>query len=177
MLHQVGDLFELNVKLRCQKVKIHFNIVILSTAKSSSGVLFPSGFPIKILYAFLFFSILATCPAHSILHDLIMRPLIVLVSPVCRLFPPSQTCMFLSTVVSLKCIFVAVRKFYSFKIHAWIVALQSTLTSELVVLCPCSPFPMSLQGMCSQGGSVCMPADLWLSVSAGGIVVSFCASL
>ena len=80
--------------------KIHFNIVNLSTAKSSSGVLFPSGFSTKTLYVFLFFSMLATCPAQSILHDLIIRPLIMLLSPVCCLFPTSQTCMFLSTTVS-----------------------------------------------------------------------------
>jgi hypothetical protein len=33
---------------------------------------FPFGFPIKILYAFLFSSIRATCPAHLILLDLII---------------------------------------------------------------------------------------------------------
>jgi len=28
MLHQVGDLFELNVKLRCQKVKVYFPLAL-----------------------------------------------------------------------------------------------------------------------------------------------------
>jgi hypothetical protein len=43
--------------------KIHYNII------HPSG-LFPFGFPINILYAFLFASICATCPAYLFLLDL-----------------------------------------------------------------------------------------------------------
>jgi len=34
MLHQVGDLFELNVKLRCQKVNIGFTFILRMTKTS-----------------------------------------------------------------------------------------------------------------------------------------------
>ena len=47
--------------------KIHSNIVLPSTPKG----LFPVGLPVKILKALLPSSILATCPAHLNLLDLI----------------------------------------------------------------------------------------------------------
>jgi len=37
LLHLVGDLFELNVKLRCQKVKAYINIVIFMTGERVEG--------------------------------------------------------------------------------------------------------------------------------------------
>jgi len=46
--------------------KIHFNIILASTLRSSNG-LFHSGFQTFILYAFLNFPMRATCPAHIIL--------------------------------------------------------------------------------------------------------------
>jgi len=42
-------------------IKIHFNIIFL-----------PSSLPTKILYAFVFSHILATCPSYFILFDLII---------------------------------------------------------------------------------------------------------
>ena len=51
-------------------LKVHFHI-ILASKPGSSKRLFPSVFPIKILYAPL--PICSTCPAHPILLDLITR--------------------------------------------------------------------------------------------------------
>ena len=50
-------------------VKIHFNIILLCMPRFQNGLLL-SGFPIKALYAFLFFGMCATFPANFIL-DLI----------------------------------------------------------------------------------------------------------
>ena len=50
--------------------KVHFNIVLPSTPSLSKG-LFPVGLPVNILKAVLPSSILATCPAHLSLLDLI----------------------------------------------------------------------------------------------------------
>jgi hypothetical protein len=62
-----------------QSIQPHLNSLRSTVILSShlrlglpSG-LFPSGFFTKILYAFLFSPILATCPAHRILHDLIIQ--------------------------------------------------------------------------------------------------------
>jgi len=52
--------------------KVHSNIVIHICLGLSNG-LFPWSFPIKILYAFLFSPIRATCHAHLILLDLVWR--------------------------------------------------------------------------------------------------------
>jgi hypothetical protein len=46
-------------------LKIHFNIIRTSTSQSS-------GFPAKMLYTFLVFTMLAACPTHPILFDLII---------------------------------------------------------------------------------------------------------
>ena len=53
-------------------LKINFNNIPRSMPRSSK-FLFPSGFRIEILYALLLSPILATCPVHVILLDLITR--------------------------------------------------------------------------------------------------------
>jgi len=50
--------------------KAHSSSIRHSMSRSSSG-LFPSGFPTKILHAFLISALHVTCPAHIILLDLI----------------------------------------------------------------------------------------------------------
>jgi hypothetical protein len=47
--------------------------------------LFPSGFPINILYSFLFTRIRATCPAHLILLDLVV---LIILEEECPLWVP-----------------------------------------------------------------------------------------
>jgi hypothetical protein len=53
-------------------LKIYFNIIHTLLLDLPNG-LFPSGLPTKLLYAPLLSPILATCPAHLILLDLITR--------------------------------------------------------------------------------------------------------
>jgi len=49
--------------------KIHFNIIVLTTPRSSEIFLFISGFPIKMLYAFLISHVLHAPPISSSSFD------------------------------------------------------------------------------------------------------------